>query len=309
MAPEHEKPPATATPDEFRFEARASSFEIERAIAAYIPLLGACYALANQLPVAFPPGYESLGEIRADFSVMTEAIEPASSEALEAVRNDLEAVQAGVVDPNAFGFVVRESATGAILVCIRGTQTPRDWLANLTVIPTPFSLAPEFGLVHLGFERMHRSVRSSILQGLAGVSADTRITVLGHSLGGAMGTLAAADLKRNDGRARVDVSTFGAPRVGKFVFRRGFNRAIPDCFRVTNQFDVVPHVPSLITGWNHAGEEIEVDGDVDNPHSLSAYLDGLRNIGSLREVVTAAALEGRIIEAATPARAVSIRVP
>ncbi len=43
-------------------------------------------------------------------------------------------------------------------------------------------------------------------------------------------------------------------------------------------------MPSLLTGWVHVGDEIEVDGNVDNAHSLAAYLQGLRNIGSVREI-------------------------
>jgi predicted lipase len=192
---------------------------------------------------------------------------------------------------------------------MRGTQTPREWLANFTAVPNTFTEAPEFGLVHLGFERMSRSVRLSIQQLLGGVPVDARITVLGHSLGGAMATLTAVDLQRNFGRTRIDVCTVGAPRVGKFVFRRKFNEAIPGCFRITNQFDIVPHVPSLVTGWNHAGEEIEVDGDVDSPHSLNAYLHGLRNIGSVREIVMDPSLGAPAVAASGPYRAVSVRVP
>jgi triacylglycerol lipase len=84
--------------------------------------------------------------------------------------------------------------------------------------------------------------------------------VLGHSLGGAMPTLGTVDIKRNMGKAVVELCTIGGPRAGKIGFRRNFNREIPLAFRVRNQFDIVPHVPSIILAWNHVGEEIEVDG-------------------------------------------------
>ncbi len=289
---------------EFRFEAAPSPFEVDRAVAAYIPLLEACYALANQQPVAFPQGYVSLGEVRANLAEMAEATEVMPAAVQEAVRNDAEAMEA-TADPTAFGFVVREERTGAVLVCIRGTQTPREWLANFTAVPNTFSLVPDFGLVHLGFERMYRSVRRSIQQVLAGFGPDVRVTALGHSLGGAMATLAAVDFKRNLGKRQIDLCTIGGPRVGKFAFRRNFNREIPLAFRVTNQFDIVPHVPSLVTGWNHVGEEIEVDGNVDGPHGLPAYLAGLRNIGVIREVSPA----GVLPETAAFRGVMSLRVP
>ncbi len=289
---------------EFRPEAAPSDFEVQRAIAAYIPLLEACYAKANQRPFVFPHGYEAIAEIRASIAEMAEEAATDSPEVREAVNNDVEAAAAAAVDPGSFGFVVREQATGAILVCLRGTQTPREWLANFTAVPTPFALVPGFGQVHLGFQRMHRSVRDTIGAGLNNVPANTRITVLGHSLGGAMSILAAVDLRRNFARPNVDVCTVGGPRVGKMDFRRSFNNEIARCFRVTNQFDIVPHVPTLITGWNHVGEEIEVDGNVENPHSLDAYLRGLRNIGQVRELsIGGAATEG------VATGVVSIRMP
>jgi triacylglycerol lipase len=273
-----------------QLEAVASNFEVQRAIDAYIPLLTACYSLAHQQPFQFPRGYSSIGEIRTDATEMAlmEGVE--SPEVREAVMNDLEATEAAVADPSAFGFVILEEKTGSVLVCIRGTQTPREWRANFTAVPNPFSLAPDYGLVHLGFEMMHRSVSGSIAAALRNVGPNARVTVIGHSLGGAMATLAAVDIKRNLGR-QVDVCTFGSPRVGKFIFRSKFNSEIPICYRVTNRGDIVPHVPTMLTGWTHVGEEIEVDGAVENDHSLAAHLEGLRNIGSIRELVIGGGLE------------------
>lgn len=301
----HDNAPSGSQPaSEFRLEAAPSPFEVDRAIAAYIPLLEACYARANQRPFALPPGYDAIAEITASAAEMAEAGLADPPVVQQAVRNDISAAEAALADPTAFGFVVRETASGAILLCIRGTQTPREWLHNFTAVPNPFTLVPGFGLVHLGFERMHRSVRASILSGLTGIPPDVRVTVVGHSLGGAMAILAAVDLKRNVNRSNVDVCTVGAPRVGKIDFRRNFNREIAACFRVTNQFDIVPHVPSLVTGWNHTGEEIEVDGNVENAHSLEAYLQGLRNIGTVREItVTGLTPEVAMVGV------VSVRVP
>lgn len=297
---------AGAQPAEFRPEAAASDFEVQRAVGAYIPLLEACYAKAQQRPFAFPPGYEHIAEIRASLTQMAEAAAAEPHIVQQAVLNDAAAAaaEAALADPASFGFIVRETQTAAVLVCIRGTQTPREWLHNFTAVPDPFSLVPDFGRVHLGFERMHASVRQSITAGLAGVPAATRITIAGHSLGGAIGLLAAVDLKRNFNRTNIDVCTVGGPRVGQSDFRRGFNAEIAKCFRVTNQFDIVPHVPSLTTGWNHVGEAIEVPGSVENAHSLEAYLQGLRNIGRMRE----ARITGVVVEAAA-AGVLSVRVP
>ena len=62
---------------------------------------------------------------------------------------------------------------------------------------------------------------------------------------------------------------------------------------MTNQLDIVPHVPTIATLWRHVGEEIEVDGqggEGNGAHSLAAYLDGLKKLEGPRGGPTAAAL-------------------
>ena len=267
-------------------EASASDFEVNRAIDAYIPLMLACYDFAhgNENPT-IPAGYQIVAQIvTSGQEDMPEF--PADPEMREALENDFRALeneagtQEGIARPDAFGFLFREVQTGAFLVGIRGTQTPEEWVKNFTAIPNPFDLAPDFGLVHLGFEQMWSRIRSSVLGALQNVPADARITFLGHSLGGAMATLGTVDVKRNLGRA-VDVCTFGSPRTGKVVFRKKFNNLIEKCFRVTEVRDIVPHVPSVITAWVHVGLNIVVKSKVTNAHSLDSYLEGLKGFHPL----------------------------
>ena len=130
--------------------ATQADFELGRAINAYIPILRACYAYfstgdSNQ---AMPSGYERMANIRAGHEEALEAVESLSPEAIYSLQNDLRALgqaDSGLEstnDPDAFGFVVREIATGSIIVSIRGTQTPEEWVKNFTAIPVPFSAVP-----------------------------------------------------------------------------------------------------------------------------------------------------------------------
>ncbi len=50
----------------------------------------------------------------------------------------------------------------------------------------------------------------------------------GHSLGGALATLAAYDLAAELGLSHVQCITFGAPRVGNSVFVADYNRHVPN---------------------------------------------------------------------------------
>jgi hypothetical protein len=267
---------------------RASDLEVDRAINAYIPILECSYQLARGLPFVLPDGYQEIGRVSASAGDVGRMAR--GGDAREA-RPEARALAAAVTHPDLFGFIVREVATGAIIVSIRGTLIPEEWLRNFTAIPTDYSFLPHFGTVHLGFRLVYASVRASLEQGLAAVPGNTRVTVLGHSLGGAMATLAGPDIKRNLNQENVDVCTFGGPRVGKADFRGKFDAEIARCYRVTNQFDIVPQVPTIVTGWMHVGEAVEVDGNLDQPHSLVAYLAGLRAIGTADPALTSRVLE------------------
>jgi hypothetical protein len=280
----------------FTVGAADAHFEVRRAIDAYIPLLECCYQLAKGLPFQIPPGYEEIGRVQASPG---EVARIAQEDTHAGVQPEAAAIAAEVVNPDAFGFVIREVASSNVLVCIRGTLVVEEWLQNFTAIPADYQFIEQFGTVHLGFREIYRSIQTSIHQSLLEVSPHLRITLVGHSLGGALATLAAPDIRRTLAREHVDVCTIGGPRVGKPDFRQRFNTDVPQCFRVTNQFDIVPHVPTIATGWLHVGEEIEVDGNLSNAHSLDAYLAGLRGIEGPGPGLTARATEQRGLVSAT----------
>jgi hypothetical protein len=259
-----------------------SDFELLRAKKAYIPLLNACYALAKEEEYRIPDGYTVLGEVRVS-KRQEESLEALLPEYAASVEYDLEATRASIADPSAFGFVVLEEETEKLIVAIRGTQTPAEWVKNFTAIPQPFSEVPGFGFVHLGFEQMWRRIRESVFEVLRNQPPERQITLLGHSLGGAMATLGAVSVSRNLNRSKVDLCTFGGPRAGQVRFRINFNKLIKHCFRVVNQGDIVPHVPPLVMAFNHVGKEVNVKGAGDNPHSLEAYLAGLEQLGRRAE--------------------------
>ena len=56
----------------------------------------------------------------------------------------------------------------------------------------------------------------------------------GHSLGGALATLAAIDLQKAFRFAHMHCYTFGAPRTGNHAFANEFEREVPDCWHVIN---------------------------------------------------------------------------
>ena len=67
----------------------------------------------------------------------------------------------------------------------------------------------------------------------------------GHSLGGALATLAAIDIRRHLQLTNIHVVTFGAPRTGNRAFALEYQRLVPDTWHVINARVSHPCIPSL----------------------------------------------------------------
>jgi len=81
-----------------------------------------------------------------------------------------------------------------------------------------------------------------------GVSQRALCKTTGHSLGGALATLAAIDLRKAvPDRAHLDLScyTFGAPRTGNHAFAHEYNELVPDTWGVINDQASRAGVPGL----------------------------------------------------------------
>ncbi len=126
----------------------------------------------------------------------------------------------------------------AVLLC-RGTVSAYDWLTDANYA---LGLGPSGSLVHSGFNRTFGDLKTGITQFLS-QNSPRHIHCIGHSLGGALATLA-ADWLSNKGLG-VDLYTFGSPRVGTETFANDLTRkAKPkNIFRVCHSSDPVTMVP------------------------------------------------------------------
>src|SRR5579862_6635780 len=135
-----------------------------------------------------------------------------------------------------FGFIAQEQTSGDLFVTFRGTQSPEDWLSNLTFPQVPHA----WGMVERGFSTLYNQCSTSVRQTVANAGA-ARVVVTGHSLGGALATLATADLVLA-GRAPL-MYTFASPRTGNVDFANKFNQNVQVRWRVANTEDLVTTVP------------------------------------------------------------------
>lgn len=102
-----------------------------------------------------------------------------------------------------------------VTVAFCGSEGFGDWLHNLMVWTVrPFG-SP--GRVHAGFQRRWAAISSKLTAAIRRLEP-RRLLITGHSLGGAVATIAAPVLARSFPKASVSVVTFGAPQVGDSRF-------------------------------------------------------------------------------------------
>ena len=161
-----------------------------------------------------------------------------------------------------FGFVARRTDTGDVYVVFRGTQTLGDWLANVDF--AQIDQQHDWGKTERGFSDVYGGSAPAIIGALRNPGNPAHVFVTGHSLGGSLATLCAADV-----RARLNAATtlyaFASPRTGDPAFAERFNTECPDTWRIVNTEDIVNTVPLAATavvelnlgGLDNVAREIE----------------------------------------------------
>ena len=218
-------------------------------------------------------------------------------ETLKALDSDFESAHA--FDKNSSqGMVIEHKAY--IAVAFRGTDEPADWLDNINALAVDHPL----GEVHRGFQtammdvwpamkaRIRAIRQNREKEALAGTETEVErrrarlgahlpLYITGHSLGGAMAILAAAQLVDAD-EPFYSVYTYGQPRVGDRDFEKHYKMAANSkTFRFQNNNDIVTRVPARVMGYRHVGEYFYIDesGDLTtDPGTWYRFLDSVRGV-------------------------------
>jgi triacylglycerol lipase len=143
-----------------------------------------------------------------------------------------------------FGFIIESD--NSFIAAFRGTGSAEDWASDLIADQTDYFPVKGAGLTHRGFTDIYKSIRETLLGQLARLPANKPLFITGHSLGGALATLAALDISANTGFRNPKVYTFAAPRVGNPAFVKKYNKTIACHYRIQNEFDMIPHLPPLV---------------------------------------------------------------
>ncbi|ETW81949.1 Lipase, class 3 [Heterobasidion irregulare TC 32-1] len=135
-------------------------------------------------------------------------------------------------------------------------------IAKRVLDPTLFPGVPDGVEVHSGFADAHEKTASQILtevKRLMATHRTTNVTLIGHSLGGALAELDSLFMKLNlPMGTTIKGVTYGTPRVGNSKFVTLFDQQVSDFTRVNNKSDLVPIIPGRFLGFAHPHGEVHI---------------------------------------------------
>lgn len=183
-------------------------------------------------------------------------------------------------------FIAKDLSNNSIILAFRGTELPpdklkrfiatrslRDWRGNLfhtdqIIEKDNYEMGHIEGGLHRGFLADYLVVRKGILEVIEPLLGDyNKLYVTGHSMGGALATLAALDIHLTfASRVEITVYTFASPKVGDEDFVAQYNGQLFDSHRVAmtvvsgldsrviERDDLVTNVPFF--GYEHVGKSL-----------------------------------------------------
>ncbi|VDM39616.1 unnamed protein product, partial [Toxocara canis] len=157
------------------------------------------------------------------------------------------------------GFTAISHADKAISISFRGTVT--SWQLLLEGVETVSSY------FYKAFFAIWDAGMMSDLAELIANNDGYELWITGHSLGGAIATIAAnwIAFEKIVPATKIKLITFGEPRVGDYEYASIHDSMLPYSYRVTHKADLVPHLPMKhLNGYRHHGDEVWYNNDMTN---------------------------------------------
>ncbi|KAK9813803.1 hypothetical protein WJX73_010334 [Symbiochloris irregularis] len=167
-----------------------------------------------------------------------------------------------------------------IVLAFRGTASLSNVLADLQAwtthmdahLPHKLLTMRASPAVHNGFLKSWRAndlhlqvldmVKDIVKNSLEVSGEHVKIYLTGHSLGGALATLAAHDLRKGIpelSSADIICYTFGAPRTGNHAFAKEYNKTVPDTWGLINDQDAVARGGKFLTLFKRPGQRVIIN--------------------------------------------------
>lgn len=184
------------------------------------------------------------------------------------------------------GFIAISHDDKAIILSFRGTNSFTQLMLESSEIACKSQTeVPIGGKVATYFTEIYEQLRSegliiSVLNVIKNYS-EYELWVTGHSLGGALASLAAAEICSSGliNTQNIKLLTLGQPRTGNWVWAAAMDQILPYYnYRVVNHRDVIVHLPMrFFEGYHHYSTEIwynnGMDGDQDGEEDTFIVCD------------------------------------
>ncbi|KAL8817086.1 MAG: hypothetical protein Q9223_004013 [Gallowayella weberi] len=203
------------------------------------------------------------------------------------------------------GYVAIDNTRALTVLAFRGTSSVRNFIADANFVAKPTDICPSC-TAHNGFWDSWVEARPGVLAALKTAAAShpgNRVIVTGHSLGGGIADLAAAEIRKSG--ITADLYTYGAPRIaGKTLSDFITNQNKGGNFRVTHkvsnsrraeyphapdsdvdrfQNDPVPRLPPLPLGFVHISPEYYISSPnnvIPTANDITQYNGNINLLGN-----------------------------
>jgi len=171
----------------------------------------------------------------------------------------VQVVEGGVISeevatilPQASTQIVVGIREGVVIIAFAGTDplVLADWITDFDIGTIGTGIANGFNVAaRAGWPKLQSLIQNA--------STEASILLTGHSLGGALAVLTAAEFHRLIPGRVASVYTFGMPRVGDVSFAVAYHQMLgPRTFRLVHGEDIVPTVAPSFLGFRHVGQYI-----------------------------------------------------
>ncbi|RAH68104.1 lipase family protein [Aspergillus aculeatinus CBS 121060] len=202
--------------------------------------------------------------------------------AIEATNTSIALAFSNATMTDTAGFIAVDHTHRRRIISFRGSYSVRNWLADVMFVFTDPQLCNGC-LAELGFWTSWRLIRSEVirqLEQLQNAYSDYDLVLVGYSLGAAVATLAAADLRTHGYKAAL--YAYASPRVGnealaQFITNQGGN------YRFTHTNDPIPKLPLLIMNYVHISPEYHIlsgDNVTVRPQDVAVYEGSVNYAGN-----------------------------
>jgi triacylglycerol lipase len=196
-------------------------------------------------------------EVYGDFtSIKFKAASQAQVTLIEAEVPELANADVPTPKTDTQAALLHEVDLNQVILVFRGSESNVDWFNNAQFRQKTYPYGDDSSTevrFHRGFMAAYFAVRDRLQDRIKQYPTAT-LVVTGHSLGGALATIAALDLQYNitqHSKQPLSVYTFGAPRVGNAALVESFSQRVPNSYRFVYGRDLVTHIPRVWQGYRH----------------------------------------------------------